>query len=421
MSNLNKEKYKAQISNVKLPPDFQQKTARLLKNQMDNSSKPQKNRRVFQLVLVPALAVVLVCALLFSNIFNYNVVQASENLMNGIHSSKTAASGAVSEKFITSTADFSVALFQKSVSQNKNSLVAPVSVSLALGMTANGAGGNTLKQFQKVLGGGMSQSELNDNDYAFAKQLTSIQNGKLQIANSIWYRDKNLDIKKSFLQTNADYFGADAYRLDFSKPNTVNKINNWVKDRTGGKIDNMVDKIDDLTMMYLFNTLYFEADWQVNYEEIGSDMYDFQTANGNVKAQFLRSGETYIHDEKSDGMLKYFKDTKYAFVAVLPKKGISLEEYIKNMTGEEFLKLMDSGKTERAVCSLPKFKYDYSVDLSEPLQAMGLTDGFDDGLADFSRMGTAALGNLYIGDVLHKTFIQVDETGAKAGAATKYP
>ena len=181
----------------------------------------------------------------------------------------------------------------------------------------------------------------------------------------------------------------------------------------------MVDKIDDLTMMYLFNTLYFEADWQVNYEEIGSDMYDFQTANGNVKAQFLRSGETYIHDEKSDGMLKYFKDTKYAFVAVLPKKGISLEEYIKNMTGEEFLKLMDSGKTERAVCSLPKFKYDYSVDLSEPLQAMGLTDGFDDGLADFSRMGTAALGNLYIGDVLHKTFIQVDETGAKAGAATK--
>jgi serpin B len=118
-------------------------------------------------------------------------------------------------------------------------------------------------------------------------------------------------------------------------------------------------------------------------------------------------------------MVKSFKDARFKFAAILPNEGVSLETYVNQMTGDSFLKLMNSTGKERADCWLPKFKYEYSAELSDPLKALGLTDAFNSGLADFKQMGSTSQGNLSIGSVLHKTFIEVDEAGTKAGAATE--
>jgi len=419
---MNKDKYISELNKIKASDDFQQKTARLLKNptREENRDYTKKKNRTLKFVLIPVFAVVLVCALLFSNVFSpVNTVQASENLMDGITPAKVKTDGSVSQKFISPAADFSVSLFQKSVANDTNSLVSPVSVYLALGMTANGAQGNTLKQFENVLGGGLSINELNQNYFNVTNKLESINDGKLQIANSIWYRNQNLKVEEGFLQTNADYFGAGAFQLDFSKKESADKINSWVKENTGGKIDKMVDQINDDTMMYLINTLYFEADWMQGYIDLNVSSKEFHAPGGTVSTSFMFSEEKYIHDEKADGMVKPFKDKRFAFAAILPKTGTNLKDYISGMTGEDFLKLMNSSDNEKADCTLPKFKYEYKVNLNDQLKGMGLTDAFNGDIADFSKMGSSDKGKLYIGDVLHKTFIQVDQVGAKAGAATK--
>ncbi len=415
MNKSNVEKYISQISEVKATENFQRETARWLNNQL--GAAPKKNRRMLKFVAVPALAVVLVCALLFSNVFApINTVKASENLMQGITPNKMSFETTVGDSFVASMADFSVKLFQKTVKKDANSLVSPLSVSLALGMTANGATGNTLTQFQNVLGGGLELSELNRNYYDLAKSLVPEKDSKIQIGNSIWYRSTGLNVKKDFLQRNADFFGAGAFQLDFDKPDTAGKMNDWVKEHTDGKIDKMVDSIDANTMMYLINTLYFEDEWQKQYDS--STNGKFTAPDGTVSVPFMKSTEQYLHDDNAQGMLKHFKDSRYAFAAVLPNEGTALEDYIGNLTGEQFLSLVKSADGT-ADCSLPKFKYEFQVDLNDPLKALGITDAFDAQKADFSNMGTTSLGKLFVSDVLHKTFIQVDEAGAKAGAATE--
>ncbi len=421
---MNKDKYISKLNTIKASDTFKQNTARLLKNPPEENPharvNAKKKNKAFKFVLAPALAVVLVCALLFSNVFSpINTAQACVNLMDGVTAEKLDVDGTISQNFIGPASDFSVDLFKKSVVKDTNSLVSPVSVYLALGMTANGAQSNTLKQFENVLGGGLSVNELNRNYYNICKRLQSIQDGKLQIANSIWYRNKDLKVENGFLQKNKDYFGAGAFQLDFSKKESADKINNWVKENTDGKIDKMVDKIDDDTVMYLINTLFFEADWMHGYMDHSISNKNFHLSDGIVSTSFMNSEEQYIHDGTSEGMIKPFKDKRFALAAILPKTGTNLNDYVNKMNGDSFLKLMNSAGEENADCSLPKFKYEYEVDLNDQLKALGLTDAFDSDIADFSKMGSSWRGNLYISDVLHKTFIQVDEAGAKAGAATK--
>ena len=149
------------------------------------------------------------------------------------------------ENFIKQTANFSVKLFQKSVKENENSMISPVSVMMALSMTANGADTATKEEMEQLLAGGRSIDELNEFLYAYKNQLPSDADNKLSLANSIWFRDDKdrLKVEPDFLQKNANYYGAEAYESPFDKT-TVDDINQWVKDHTDGMIENMVDRIN---------------------------------------------------------------------------------------------------------------------------------------------------------------------------------
>lgn len=191
-------------------------------------------------------------------------VQAT-NLMKGV-TAKTVSGKAADDTFKNSSADFAIKLFQKTRDDNKNSLISPLSVMLALSMTANGAKGETLAQMESLLGGDIPMETLNEYLYSYIKTLPSEKTAKLNIANSIWFRDNGFKAEKSFLQKNADYYGAAAYKSVFNEK-TLRDINNWVKKNTDGMIEKIIDDLDPDAVMYLINTVLFDAEWENIYKK----------------------------------------------------------------------------------------------------------------------------------------------------------
>ncbi len=141
--------------------------------------------------------------------------------------------------------------------------------------------------------------------------------------------------------------------------------------------------------------------------------------NNYLSVPFMHSNESYISDGKAEGFIKPYKGDKYSYVAILPNKETTLDDYISSLDGKSFLKLLKSKSYEHAAMAFPKYKFDYSISLVDPLKNLGLTDCFIPDKADFTKMASSATGNIYVSDVLHKTYIQVDELGTKAGAVTK--
>ena len=310
-------------------------------------------------------------------------------------------------------ADFSLRLFRESFEQDKNTLISPMSILYALGMTANGASGETLSQMENVFG--MNLATLNHN-------LKSIdpESDSLKLANSIWFKDvSGFTVNEDFLQTNGDYYGAGIFKAPFDA-GTCKEINNWVSEHTDGMVKNILDKIPEGAVMYLINALAFDAQWKEVYRENAIREGTFTTADGKQRTvEMMYSEESrYLEDDYATGFLKYYQGGRYAFGALLPKEGISLEEYLKKLSGEELYAMLSNPYDAEVMASIPKFKVECDVEMSDVLKEMGMTDAFDDSAADFSGIGSSDVGNLYISRVLHKTQITVDGMGTKAGAAT---
>ena len=244
----------------------------------------------------------------------------------------------------------------------------------------------------------------------------------MSLANSIWFKDDpNFAVEQSFLQTNADYYGAGAYKAAFDE-GTRNDINNWVKEHTDGMIPEIIDDIPDEAIMYLVNALAFDAKWADEYEEHQIREGRFTMEDGTRQdVDMMHSEEyTYLEDDLATGFIKYYKDRKYAFVAMLPNEGVSVSQYVDSLTGEHLRELLNNPQDLTVFASIPKFETEYDIEMSEVLQEMGMTEAFDWRVADFSRLGTYNVDgmNICINRVLHKTFISVTEQGTRAGAAT---
>ena len=343
-------------------------------------------------------------------------VQAA-NLMEGI-AAKPVSGKAADDAFKNSSADFAIKLFQQTLDDNKNSLISPLSVMLALSMTANGARGETLAQMEVLLGGGIPIDTLNKYLHAYVGGLPSVEKAKLTLANSIWFKDSGFTVEEDFLQRNADYYGAAAYKSAFDEK-TLRDINNWVKENTDGVIDKIVDQMDPYAVMYLVNTVLFDAEWQNIYRKHEVRDGTFTAIDGAKRTvSMMCSNESlYLDDGKATGFLKPYKNG-YSFAALLPNEGVALDDYIASLTGEGFLTTVKNAKEGPVEAAMPKFSYDYGIEMSDALKALGMTVPFDAELAVFSGLGHSSDGNIYISRVLHKAYIAVDEKGTKAGAAT---
>ena len=317
-------------------------------------------------------------------------------------------------------ADFGVRLFQTSLEEGKNTLVSPLSVLYALAMTANGADGDTLAQMEEVLG--MDSEDLNCFMLAYLDLMPENKDYKLSLANSIWFKDDpNFSVEQSFLQTNADYYSAGAYKAPFDT-GTRNDINNWVKDHTDGMIPEIIDEIPAEAVMYLVNALAFEAEWAEIYRESQVREGHFHTEDGTSQAAEMMYAEehAWLEDDLATGFIKYYKGRNYAFVALLPNEGVTVSDYVQSLTGTHLREMLTNPQNVTVDTAIPKFEAESSLELGDALVEMGMTDAFHETAADFSRMGTYGKDglNLFISRVLHRTYISVGEKGTRAGAAT---
>lgn len=320
------------------------------------------------------------------------------------------------DRFIKSQAEFGLSLFKKSIDDEKNSLISPLSVMLALAMTANGAVGETLEEMENVLGGDLTIDELNEYLHTYWSLLPSSEKAKLEIANSIWFRDDEymIRVKEEFLKKNANYYSASLYKAPFDDT-TVKDINGWVDEHTDGMIDKIIDEIDPLTVMYLINAICFDAEWMKPYNDYAVYEGDFYGLSGTTTAELMRSEENrYVEDKNAVGFIKPYEGG-YSFMAILPNEGMSLADYIDTLEGDDLVQLYKNAEYATVNATLPKFKYDYSILLNDVLKEMGINKAFGGG---FSNLGESSLGELFINRVLHKTFIEVDNAGTRAAAVT---
>ena len=366
-----------------------------------------------------AICLLLVFAMIFSFAGCAIEVQAAD-LMEGINAQKVSGKAA-DDRFINAQAELAVKLFKASVekSENESVLISPLSIQLALAMTANGANGQTKEEMEKLLGGDIPLEELNEYLYTYINSLPSENKYKLEVANSIWFRDDKdrLTVEKDFLQTNADYFAAQAYKEPFDQQ-TVDDINNWVSNHTDGMIEKIIDKILPDEVLHLINAVAFDAEWETPYEKNNVNDGIFHSLSGDErKVKMMYSDEyKYIGEENATGFIRDYKDGKYAFAALLPNEGVDLYDYIASLTGEGLKRTLDNAEAEAVNAAIPKFSYDYSLLMNEILAGLGMPTAFDADNADFHRI--AMDDDIYIGSVLHKTFISVDEKGTKAAAIT---
>ena len=377
---------------------------------------------MYKKTFLAILSLILICSMAVNLTGCATKVQAAD-LMEGVQAN-TVTGKAADDAFVQSQMRLAVELFQSSVleSKDENVLISPLSIQLALAMTANGADGNTKAEMEALLGGEISLEDLNEYLYSYVNNLPSAEKYKLQIANSIWFRDDEgrLQVEKGFLQKNADYYGAQAYKAVFDDQ-TLKDINNWVKDHTDGMIDSILDQIDEDAVMYLINALVFDAEWQHVYDK--SDVYKGKFTNiGGTEQQvdMMHSEETvYLQDENAIGFMKPYSGSKYNFAVLLPNEGVDIYEYIAGLTGESLMETLSTPQLGMVMATLPKFSYEYELTMNDVLKELGMPSAFSGDTADFSKMAHSSRGNIYIGDVLHKTFISVDELGTKAGAVTK--
>lgn len=312
---------------------------------------------------------------------------------------------------------FAVTLLQNTIKDGENTLVSPLSVLYALGMTANGAEGETLAQLEAVLG--MEAQSWNEYLLAYQKALPQNGENRLHMANALWFKDSpDFRAEAAFLQKNADWYGAGIYKAPFTGE-TCREINRWVKEHTEGMIPHILDEIPEEAVLYLVNALSFEAEWASVYERSQVMPEEFTCADGTIrKVSMMRSEEhVYLEDGGAVGFLKYYKGRDYAFVALLPKEGVSVSDYAASLSGQKLGELLENPESCTVYAGIPKFEVEYSVDLAGPLAAMGMPDAFDSARAELSAMGHSEAGPLYLARVQHKTFLSLNERGTRAGAA----
>lgn len=316
-------------------------------------------------------------------------------------------------------AQFALSLLKNTDAGRTGRLVSPISILYALGMTANGASGDTLSQIEDAVG--MSVSDLNDYLYTFRMSLPeNSKTARLSLADSLWLRDV-FRAEDDFLRTCVDYYGAEVYRSAFDQT-LPGDVNSWVERKTNDMIDSILPERapDELTMLYLINAAAFEGKWKTAYEKSDVQEGVFTAADGTREdADFMWSKESiYLSGHGATGFLKHYTGERYAFAALLPDEGTTLSELLSALDGDALYDLISTHRYDSVEAALPEFDGETSLELTETLKAMGITDLFDRTTADLRNIASASDDTLYVSSVLHKTHIEVDEEGTRAAAAT---
>jgi serpin B len=326
---------------------------------------------------------------------------------------------------VTADNAFTLKLFKNLDSANtsgNNLFVSPLSVSFALGMTSNGSAGQTLTAFQNTLNfAGLTQLQANSYYNNLITNLPQLDpNTIINIANSIWYK-QGFSVLPQFLQTNSTYFHAQIQSLNFADPAAITTINNWVSTQTNGKIPSIITQIPANAIMYLVNAMYFKSEWQEKFDPAQTQTKPFYLAdNSTVQASFMTGSIDFnaYFDNKVDVFELPYSNNKYSMVIVMPaNEATPLTAITTGLDSTQWQTWMAGLTPNKANITLPKFKFSYSILLNNALTDLGLGIAFSDN-ADFSLINPDPAYQLKINQVMHKAYVETDESGTTAAAAT---
>ena len=330
----------------------------------------------------------------------------------------------VSKDVVKANNDLGMKLFNALASEEagKNMMISPLSISIAMAMVTNGATDESLDEMKEVLGFG--EMELPDVNEQFKQLIASLVEADkdmvLEIADSLWLDDAFAPaVKADFISVLEDFYSAALFTEDFADPATVGKINSWVSEKTHEKIDKIIDEIGANTVMYIINAVYFKAAWTKAFDKNYTYNGRFFLSDGSMKEteMMYAGGDTYefrIDDENKYSIVRIpYGRGVFAFYAIVPSGKIG--DFISETADKEIASWFENlRKSWDFELEIPKFRFAYEKSLKETFIALGIGQIFDGGLDNIS----SDVENLYISDIFHKTFIEIDEEGTEAAAVT---
>lgn len=331
------------------------------------------------------------------------------------------------QQVIAADRQFGVDLFRNlSAEEDGNIFISPLSVSMALGMTVNGAAGETREGMKETLRkSDLDMQQINESYRGLLDMLPDLDPGvKMRIANAIWYRQPEIALRDTFIADTRRYFDAEVQGLDFGDPASAGIINDWVNEKTEGLIPTIIQPpIPGTVLSYLMNAVYFKGDWQTPFNPENTKPGIFRTAGGKeVEVDMMSrtisremvpvysSNEVFVADIA-------YGDSLYSMTLIMPRSGTrTLDDFISEEFTVENLDRWIDNLGGRKKIEMPKFELEYKIRLNQVLKAMDMEEAFDDRKADFSNM--FARGGGFLGRVEQKTYVKVDEKGTEAAAVT---
>jgi serpin B len=323
------------------------------------------------------------------------------------------------ENLVKGNTAFAVQMYRELGAKEGDLFFSPYSVSKALCMTYAGARKNTAKEMANVLHFQMVQKKLHPTFKELGRELndTARENGqKLNIANALILTGGNVDNTfKTLLKDNydAEIFGGG-----------LDAINDWVKSKTEGKIEKILEELDTNSVCVLLNAIYFKGIWSRPFEKS-------KTHDALFTVSATKTTPTSLMAQKNDfkimaendfqAVSSPYKGDNLSMVILLPNAVDGLAALEKNLTPQNlngWLEKLDKESVQKVRLYLPKFKLETGYDLKDPLQKMGMKDAFEENIADFRGMGFPKKGDVWIGQIKHKAFVEVNEEGTEAAAAT---
>ncbi len=327
-----------------------------------------------------------------------------------------------SVQLIEADNEFGLEIFQKirKESDSENIMISPLSISVAFAMAYNGADSDTKTEMEKAMKlNGLTTEQINNSYKMLISDLQSLDEKVVfEIANSIFYAD-GFSVKPDFLNINKTVYDAEVEKLNFGSSAAVDKINDWVAEKTNDKITKIIEQLNPLDRMVLLNAIYFNGIWTTKFEEKGTHNLPFTKSNGTVIEIPMMKKEEKL-DYSTNALFSAIKmpygNGQYNMIVMLPVNGKNSQEVIDALSSANWNNWMENFETKNpVVVTMPRFKFAFETKLNNVLAEMGMVKAFQLNIADFSKISDE---DLYISSAIHKSFIDVNENGTEAAAVT---
>jgi serpin B len=327
---------------------------------------------------------------------------------------------AIDKKVVAANNTFGLNLLQTiyEIDPQANVFISPMSISLALGMTLNGAQDQTFEAMRQTLDWqDLDTTQINESYRNLIDILLNLDKEVvLELANSIWCRQE-FQVLPSFIEVNRRYFDAEVSALNFDDPSAVETINSWISDKTHGRINDVLDSIDPFVVMYLINAIYFKGMWTYAFDPAHTNQDIFYAPAGALQIPMMNhtAKHGYYATEDFQAVDINYGNGDFSMTIILPTAPKTISDLMADINADNLRQWLNSFKSDSVTVFLPKFKLEYKILLNDPLSTLGMGIAFSDA-ADFRRISPT--GDLYISRVIHQSFLDVNEEGTEAAAVT---